>query len=551
VRRHKARRQALQLLYQTEITGRDIEDVISESLSSGGMEPFALFLARGVAQRLQRIDEIISEFASGWQPETMPTVDLIIQRIGVFELVFTDSPSPVAIDEAVELAKEYSTEDAARFVNGVLDSVAAERQRLLRGEQRLSVSEMFVLPPALGDGSTKEAFPADLCPPAYGSRSLAEVGSWILAAMGVGDWDEDTYELPIPPSLRRLVVFVIDGLGAIQLREHRDVLSDIWELAGTFATSTFPSTSATGLTSICTAQVPAIHGIVGYRLLERGRSFNVIRFAYDQDAADAKLAFSGIGRPLKAPALPSPKKYQPCRTVFEIIGTAKIGAYVITRDEFEGSGFSSLLLRGASWASYSRSSEIPNRVRSLLEDRRRKLVYVYWDGLDKEGHAAGPTSQRWADAAAKANSLCEKILATLKPGDGILVTSDHGMISTPEESRIVADRDVKDLCRAVVGEPRVRYLHARPGSEEALFEAASERFGDSGLVFKRDRAISLGLFGDVPSPDVQSRIGDVIVAMRGDSVLVDPDWPQDPPLGSHGSLTEGEMFVPFRVAVGG
>jgi transcription antitermination factor NusB len=548
VRRHNARRQALRILYESDISGRDPEEVLTDTVAAGGIEPYAVFLVEGISKRLARIDEIISDYAVGWDPHGMPAVDRNVQRIGVFEIVFTDSPEPVAIDEAVELAKEYSSADAARFVNGVLSSVARDRKSLC-GDETVESSADAELNRARV-ATNLEAMTSDLCPPAYGRRSLAEVGKWILSSIGIGDWDEDIFDLPAPPQLRRLVVVVIDGLGALQLRDHREVLETIWELPGTFATSTFPSTSATGLTSICTAAFPAKHGVLGYRLAQRGRSFNVIRYAFDEDLAEEKLLASGIVSARKTPPIPSPKKFQPMRTIFEAASRAKIGAFVVTKDEFEGSGFSEILLRGASWLPYKRSSEAASKVRTLLEDTNRKLIYLYWDGLDKQGHKHSPASSEWMTAASRADSICARLVELLGPGDGLLVTSDHGMVSTPKSSWIPIDSEVKELCRVIAGEPRVRYFHARPGSEQRLYDAISDRYGKVGWIFRRDQAISLGLFGDVPTDAIETRIGDVIVAMRNDCVLVDPDWPKPPPSGNHGSLTEAEMFVPFRVIVG-
>ncbi len=547
MRRHTARRQALKALYEAEQSGESPERIIERMAAAGGMESFAAHLVKGVSRHKDRLDSIIAERSVGWEPARMPVVDLNVQRIGAFELLFSDAPQAVVIDEAVELAKEFSTDDAARFVNGLLSSIARDREALRRSLGIEAEDEGGVSAEVRADLFGDE-FDSELCPPAYGRRSLAEVGRWILAAVGLGDWDDDIYELPSPPSVRRLVVFVIDGLGAIQLRRWSDAFETIWNLPGTFATSTFPSTSATGLTSICTGALPGDHGVVGYRVIERERSFNVIRYEFDEDPADARFSASGIPTSRRSPPLPSPKRYQPCPTIFETAERAKLGAYVVTKEEFEGSGFSSLLLRGARWMGYSRSAQAPSLVRALLSDPKRKLVYVYWDGLDKEGHRTGAGSEEWFAAAAKADSLCAGFLEALRPGDGLLVTSDHGMLTTPETARLTLDSEVSRLARLVTGEPRVRYLHARPGCETELFEAALERHGSAGWVFDRNGACAAGLFGESPSKEALERAGDVIVAMRNDAVLVDPDWPKPPPLGNHGSLTDEEMFVPFRVA---
>jgi N utilization substance protein B len=89
-------------------------------------QPLAATLVAGVDRNRARIDELISSHAEGWALERMPAVDRNILRLAVFELLESpETPVAVVIDEAVELAKDYSTEDSPRYVNGVLSAVAA------------------------------------------------------------------------------------------------------------------------------------------------------------------------------------------------------------------------------------------------------------------------------------------------------------------------------------------------------------------------------------------------------------------------------------------
>lgn len=86
---------------------------------------FAVKLVEGVTEYLDEVDRLVSENSSGWAIDRMPVVDRCILRIGTYELLAElDVPVAVVIDEAVELAKEYSTEDSGRFVNGVLAAIA-------------------------------------------------------------------------------------------------------------------------------------------------------------------------------------------------------------------------------------------------------------------------------------------------------------------------------------------------------------------------------------------------------------------------------------------
>lgn len=89
-------------------------------------EPYARRLVAGVERRLGRIDDLLDAHATGWPLERMPAIDRCLLRIACYELLEEQEvPTAVVIDEAVSLAKEYSTEDSGRYLNGVLSAVAA------------------------------------------------------------------------------------------------------------------------------------------------------------------------------------------------------------------------------------------------------------------------------------------------------------------------------------------------------------------------------------------------------------------------------------------
>lgn len=121
--RRAARERAVALLYEAESKGVDIEELLA-SLPLRP-DPFAVVLVEGVRDHRTSIDAVINRLAEGWTINRMPAIDRALLRLGVFELCHTSVPAPVAINEAVELANVYSTEDSGRFVNGVLAQVAA------------------------------------------------------------------------------------------------------------------------------------------------------------------------------------------------------------------------------------------------------------------------------------------------------------------------------------------------------------------------------------------------------------------------------------------
>ena len=128
--RSKARKRALDVLYESELRGVDAVTTLADriKLAEPPVNDYTIELVEGVAGHRDRIDQILTEYAEGWSVERMPDVDRAVLRLGVYELLWReDVPDAVAIDEAVELAKTLSTDESPRFVNGVLGRVVKDR----------------------------------------------------------------------------------------------------------------------------------------------------------------------------------------------------------------------------------------------------------------------------------------------------------------------------------------------------------------------------------------------------------------------------------------
>ena len=125
--RTKARKRAVDVLYEADLRGADPVELLRERIAdvSPPVPDHAVRLVEGVAANGARIDELIDRHARGWSLERLPDVDRAILRMAVFELLWADDvPDAVVIDEAVELAKALSTDDSPSFVNGVLGAIA-------------------------------------------------------------------------------------------------------------------------------------------------------------------------------------------------------------------------------------------------------------------------------------------------------------------------------------------------------------------------------------------------------------------------------------------
>jgi transcription antitermination protein NusB len=136
--RTRARRQALQILYQADITGEDVSTILSSSTYSvedGEPDDFCRELVTGVGAHLEEIDGIMGEVSENWVVSRMPFVDRNILRLSTYEIYYGDDvPASVAINEAVELAKTYGGEDSSKFVNGVLGKIASRHTAQIEQE---------------------------------------------------------------------------------------------------------------------------------------------------------------------------------------------------------------------------------------------------------------------------------------------------------------------------------------------------------------------------------------------------------------------------------
>ena len=128
--RRKARALALQALYEVDSVGHEVEEVVTRLLAEGGLSEenasFVRELVSGVIQNKEKIDHDIQSFAPAWPIEQIPVVDRNILRLAIFEILLDNRvPVKVAINEAVELAKTFASDNSPKFVNGVLGAVSA------------------------------------------------------------------------------------------------------------------------------------------------------------------------------------------------------------------------------------------------------------------------------------------------------------------------------------------------------------------------------------------------------------------------------------------
>jgi N utilization substance protein B len=122
MRRSDQRRDAVFANYQRDVTGRPLAELI------GDAKPLTRELAEGVDTHREELDETIAAYARGWTVDRIAPLDLNVMRVALFEIEEGEVPVEVAIDEAVEIAKEYCGADAPKFINGILGAIVRERE---------------------------------------------------------------------------------------------------------------------------------------------------------------------------------------------------------------------------------------------------------------------------------------------------------------------------------------------------------------------------------------------------------------------------------------
>jgi len=130
--RSKARKQALDLLYETDIRGTNaVEILIARDIPAEGpdarpIREYTRELINGVSMHRRKIDELITTYAQGWDMDRLPAVDRNILRLGIYEILWSNAvPTSVAIDEALDLARELSSDDSSKYIHGVLGRIAS------------------------------------------------------------------------------------------------------------------------------------------------------------------------------------------------------------------------------------------------------------------------------------------------------------------------------------------------------------------------------------------------------------------------------------------
>jgi hypothetical protein len=412
--------------------------------------------------------------------------------------------------------------------------------------------------------------------PTYSEHSLAGVLPAAAGALGVEfttalGWSSTGCAAVLDvPRAAHVVVVLCDGLGWENLQAVtgsapflRSVLPGARPL-----TTTFPATTASAMATFGTGAAPGQTGMLGYTLRNPRTGGLAGMVSWNEYANPQDAALPGAGK--TAPRFTvEPRDLQREPTVFERLTDAGVTVTSVGPAKFADSGMTLACLRGGGYVdAHTLSQRVDATLRSVRAARGRPaLTYLYWGAADKTGHEHGWRSWQWQAAVGDFDREMGRLCRSVPPGTVVLLTADHGHMEP--EARLQFDvASVPGLAQDVAmiaGEPRAVHVYlaaegglergdqgdSGPASDPERIHPCATRWrdvlGENADVLTRAEAIAAGWFGPV-SPHVLPWMGDLVVAPRGNAIVVDSRTQSADSLalkGMHGSLTSAEMTIPL------
>jgi Type I phosphodiesterase / nucleotide pyrophosphatase len=326
------------------------------------------------------------------------------------------------------------------------------------------------------------------------------------------------------------------------------------------ATSVFPSTTATALTSAATAHAPAQHGIMGTRAYVRevGSVVNFLRWIPGVSPNSTPYTDSQL----------NPDTFIPVPNLYVTLEQAGVDVGIVSWRNFQGTSVSRFTTGGAragkeGYIGYLTPIDgfVQLRDRLLkLPEKSKSFTQLYIPNLDSAAHRYGPLSPSYrAEVAALDFAMKRELFEPLRGRSDIvlLLVADHGQ-RTIEPEKVLWLNDHPDLTKLLsapaTGESQARFLHVRQGQEEAAIAYIKTHLADRFLAISKDKAIHLGLFGlpeQTPTEEMSDRMGDLIlIPQNGWSCFqhvgeTKPEDLQTTIVGIHGGVTRSEMLIPF------
>jgi len=380
--------------------------------------------------------------------------------------------------------------------------------------------------------------------PDYQSRSLVNLMSRLGGEFGAA---ESRYAPLQHASLtnlseyRRVVLLIIDGLGARYLDAHPGYLAEHKAME---MTSVFPTTTASAITTFMTGLAPQQHGLTGW-------------FTYLQElgAVTAVLPcqLRGSRESIVERGVDVADLYGHT-PFFDLLAAPST---VLAPDWIVDSPFNLAHSGRARRVGYGDLDGMLNHLRKIIATGERRYIYAYWPEFDRLSHHFGNASDEVARHFAALQTGLEQLMHDIAgSGTLLLISADHGFIDTNPE-RVINLHEHAQLQRCLSlplsGEPRVAYCYVRPSKVDTFLGYVRENFAEQMQVIESAELIGSGAFGlGEPHPQLAQRVGDYTLIMRDNYVIKDWLAGEKPfyQMGVHGGLSEQELYVPLIVLAG-
>ena len=394
--------------------------------------------------------------------------------------------------------------------------------------------------------------------PKYGGKSIVNIPDSIcrwfdIPTFGIGPL-QDAYISPISAPLKRVVLVIVDAVSYQHFqRWTQERKPAFWKpllRAGHLSpiTSICPSTTCAAMSSIWTGQPACRHGVSGYEMWMKEYNMAVNMIVH------GPTTFHKGGGLLRQTGF-DPETFLPLPTLGTHLKAHDIAAHAFQHYSILNSGLSQTFLHDVTLHGINTPADMWISVRDLLESRpgKRMLITAYWGAVDGYFHRFGTEDERPAvEFESFTNHLQTQCLEKLSPAakeDTLLIlTADHGQISTPAnpDFHLINFPDLTDMLHIMpTGENRLAYLHVRPGDIQNTKDRIEEHWPDQFHCYPSEDLSKAGLFGPGPyHPRWLSRVGDLTLIAKNDAYLW---WSRDENdmMGRHGGLSNQEMTVPF------
>ncbi|MEW7994780.1 MAG: alkaline phosphatase family protein [gamma proteobacterium symbiont of Clathrolucina costata] len=377
--------------------------------------------------------------------------------------------------------------------------------------------------------------------PDYNGGSIVNLMASLQGAMG---GDRHSYppldllaSLPLG-SYRKILLWVVDGLGVNYLRAHPEAETLNAHLKSSI-TSVFPPTTATAVTTFLTGDAPQQHGLTGWHIYFRELGAVLAVLPGRPRYGGVTLGEAGIDTGILLGHTPFSDKI-----AYDSVMLSP--AYIADSD------FNRAHLGRARLVRHRSLPELASQIAELLRNGKERYLYAYWSELDSIGHQSGIWSEEAKRHLLDIDQAFSYLLEQCRGTDSlIIVCADHGQIDTQPSDRISLDDHpglLEMLSLPLCGEPRAAYCYLWPGCENAFDDYVKSEFAGKAIAYPSSELLDKSWFGlGAPHPQLSSRIGNRLLLMQENHTI--KDWLAQEKrydlVGVHGGLSSNELFVPL------